>query len=154
MKSILKDTLFPFGDQDPDANQFTMTEKIQRDLKKPFKVPPVSIYPAKSTQPSSDALMSEFNFHRCRFRVLHDPSPYPISGERCMSKFEVQYGLRYNTFTKGTIIEDIVAGSLHEVVTRNIFKATHRGGMLAFIESELVPPHPMVTPPSDSEEST
>ena len=88
------------------------------------------------------------------FRVVHDPSPAPISGERCMTKYEVQYGLRFNTFTKGTIIEDIIIGSRHKVITRNIFKPTQRGGMLALIESDLVPPHPMINPRSYSEDGT
>ena len=77
------------------------------------------------------------------FRIIHDPGPYPISGERCMTKYEVQYGLRYNTFTRGTIIEDIVTGSHHKVVTRKIFKPASRSCMLALIESYLFPPHPM-----------
>jgi hypothetical protein len=83
---------------------------------------------------------------------VHDPSPAPISGERCITKYEVQYGLCFNTFTKGTIIEDIIIGSRHKVNTKNIFKPASRGGMLAFIESFLDPPHPMINPCSYSDD--
>jgi len=128
-----------------ELNKFT---KPHRDLKKPFKVPHVPEYNPDSTSPSSDSEDTPSKYHQPSFRVLHDPSPHPISSERPMSKFEVQFGLRYNTFTNGTIIEDIVAGSRHEVIIKNIFKPTNKGGMLAFMESDLIPPHPMINPRS------
>jgi hypothetical protein len=86
------------------------------------------------------------------FFVIHDPSPHPLSSDRGMTKYEVQFGLCYNTFTKGTIIKDIVTSSRHEVITQNIFKPASRGGMLAFIESYLEPPHPIINPRSYTED--
>ena len=87
-----------------------------------------------------------------RFRVVHDPGAYPLAGGRRMTKFEVQFGLRYNTFTNGTIIEDEATGSQHRVVVKHVFKPTLSGGMLAMIESDFVPPHPMINPRSYDEE--
>ena len=87
-----------------------------------------------------------------RFRVVHDPGAHPLVGERRMTKFEVQFGLRYNTFNNGTIIEDEVTGGRHEVVIKHIFKATNTGGMLALLESDFVPPHPMINPNSEDED--
>jgi hypothetical protein len=84
--------------------------------------------------------------------LVHDPGAYPLAGERRMTKFEVQFGLRYNTFTNGTIIEDEVTGSQHQVVVKHIFKPTHTGGMLAMLESEFVPPHAMINPRSYDED--
>ena len=83
---------------------------------------------------------------RARFRVLHDPSLYPLAGERRMTKFEVQFGLRYNTFTDGTVILDVVTGGRHDVVVKKVFKPTDKGGMLALLESRLEPPHLMINP--------
>ena len=67
-----------------------------------------------------------------------------VSLVRELTKFKVQYGLRYNTFTNGTIIEDIMLGSRHEVVTKNVFKPTSRGGVSALVKSEFVSTHPMI----------
>ena len=162
--------------KDPQEFQqeLSKSEKPHRDFKKPFKVPHVPEYSPKSSFPSSDpeddqSSLKTRGFNEAlgnsqctltsnaldavqrtqpSFRVLHDPSPHPISSERPMSKFEVQFGLRYNTFTNGTIIEDIVTGSRHEVVIKNVFKPTNKGGMLAFIESDFIPPHPIINPRS------
>ena len=89
---------------------------------------------------------------KARFKVVHDPGSDPLAGERRMTKFEVQFGLRYNTFNNGTIIEDEVTGTQHEVVIKHIFKAGSTGGMLALLESDFVPPHPMINPHSEDEE--
>ena len=70
-----------------------------------------------------------------RFRVVHDPGAHPLAGERRMTKFEVQFGLRYNTFNNGTVIADEVTGSQHQVVIKHIFKAGSTGGMLALLEA-------------------
>jgi hypothetical protein len=89
---------------------------------------------------------------KARFKVVHDPGNYPLAGERRMTKFEVQFGLRYNTFNNGTIIEDEVTGTRHQVVIKHIFKETNTGGMLALLESDLVPSHPMINPDSKEDE--
>ena len=39
-----------------------------------------------------------------------------------------------------------------EVVIKNVFKATNNGGMLALLESELQPPHPLIHPKSYDEQ--
>ena len=89
---------------------------------------------------------------RRKFRVLHDPGLYPLAGERYMTQFEVQFGLRYNTFPDGTVIMDVVAGSRHEVVVKKLFKPTNKGGMLALLESQLQPTHAMINPKSYDEQ--
>jgi len=89
---------------------------------------------------------------KARFRMLHDPGLYPLAGERYMTRFEVQFGLRYNTFNDGTVIADVVAGSRHEVVVKKVFKPTNEGGMLALLESQLLPPHPLINPKSYDEQ--
>ena len=96
--------------------------------------------------------MVQYFYNRPRFRIIHDPSPHPISGERLMSKYEVQFGVRYTTFTDGTIIEDIVAGTQHKVVINNVFKPFPNGGLAALREANLVPPHPMIEPKSYTED--
>ena len=69
-----------------------------------------------------------------------------------MTKFEVQFRLRYNTFTDGTVILDEVTRGRDEVVVKKVFKATDKGGMLALLESRLEPPHPMINPRSYDEQ--
>jgi hypothetical protein len=142
-----------------------MPEKLQPDPKQPTKPPHVPDYNPDSKLPASNIQTDQSNHESSgvtstdhqtsdvvrrtpTFFVIHDPSPHPLSSDRGMTKYEVQFGLRYNTFTKGTIIKDIVTGSRHEVITRNIFKPTLRGGMLALIESDLVPRHPIINPRS------
>jgi hypothetical protein len=142
-----------------------MSEKPQPDPKQPAKPPHVPAYNPDSklsasdlqnNQPnhesngvaSADPQTSDVVRRTPTFYVVHDPSPHPLSSDRGMTKYEVQFGLRYNTFTKGTIIKDIVTGSRHEVITKNVFKPTLKGGMLAFIESYLDPPHPIINPRS------
>lgn len=83
----------------------------------------------------ADRSTSIFIGGKARFRLLHDPGLYPLAGERFMTRFEVQFGLRYNTFNDGTVILDMVAGSRHEVVVKKVFKPTNEGGMLALLES-------------------
>ena len=129
-------------------------EKPQWDLIIPFKAPYIPEYPDKSKESSSCDLKPVFNYQRSRFRVLHDPSPYPISSGRTLSKFEVQYGLCYNTFTNGTIIQDGITLMCHEVVIKKVFKLSASGGVGLRHTSKLIPPHPMIDPRSDSEDGT
>ena len=129
-------------------------EKTLRELKKPFKVPQVPENPDKSKEPSSFDLKPVFNYSRNRFRVLHDPSPYPISSGRALSKFEVQYGLQYNTFTNGTIIQDGITLMRHEVVIQKVFKLSASGGVGLRPTSKLIPPHPMIDPRADPVDGT
>ena len=130
------------------------SEKSRRDLMKPFKAPHVPEYPDKSKDPSSFALKPVFNYYKSRFRVVHDPSPYPISSGRALSKFEVQYGLQYNTFTNGTIIQDVITLKRHEVVIQKVFKLSGSGGMGLRPTSKLIPPHPMIDPRADPVDGT
>jgi len=139
---------------DVSCQASSWSEKSRRDLMKPFKAPHVPEYPAKSKESSSIDLKPVFNVSGSRFRVLHDPSPYPISSGRSLSKFEVPYGLRYNTFTNGTIIQDVITLTRHEVVIQKVFKLTAGGGMLSQLKSKLVPPHPMIQLRTDSEDGT
>jgi len=89
---------------------------------------------------------------KARFRLLQDPGKRQAAGERYMTRGEVQFGLRHNTFNPGVVIIDVIADSRHEVVVKNVFKPTNNGGMLALLESHLQPPHPLINPKSYDEQ--
>jgi hypothetical protein len=103
-------------------------------------------------KPGSGGNRSIYIGGKARFQLLHDTGHHPAARERYMTRGEVQFGLRYNTFNNGCVIIDLVAGSRHEVVIKNVFKPTNTGGMLALLESQLQPPHPLINPKSYDEQ--
>jgi hypothetical protein len=82
--------------------------------------------------------------HPGAFRIVHDPSPHPLSPEVTLSRSEVQFRLRFNRFFDQTEIEDLATGQRYTVTVNKIFQPTNNGGMLAYLQSELIPPHPQI----------
>jgi len=82
--------------------------------------------------------------HLGSFRIIYDPSPHPLSPDVTLSRSEVQFRLRFNRFFDRTEIEDLATGQRYTVAVNKIFQPTNNGGMLAYLQSELIPPHPQI----------
>ena len=86
-------------------------------------------------------------YKKPRFRVVDDPGPHPMASERLLSHYEVQSGLRFNSFTDGTLIEDTIAGSMHIVYIEHVLVEAPDGkGTISYPRSIFYPRHPLVNP--------
>jgi hypothetical protein len=134
-----------------DVNKGSKNDENKHSgLHKPFKVPLPSNNPNNSDSPASFDQDTEFDTSSARFRIVHDPGPYPISSGLRLTKDEMLYGLLYNSFTDGTIMMDVITSKFHRVVIKNDFKLIGTSGMGFRLKSKLVPPHPLIKHRSNS----